>query len=49
MIIVDDGSTDATASIVRGFAQADPRVKLILTGGVGRGRALNLALAEATG
>ena len=47
MIVVDDGSTDATASIVGGFAQADPRVKLILTGGIGRGRALNRALAAA--
>jgi teichuronic acid biosynthesis glycosyltransferase TuaG len=47
MIIVDDGSTDDTASIVRGFASSDPRIRLIATEGVGRGRALNLALAEA--
>jgi glycosyltransferase involved in cell wall biosynthesis len=47
MIVVDDGSTDATASIVRRIAQSDPRIKLIVTGGVGRGRALNRALAEA--
>jgi teichuronic acid biosynthesis glycosyltransferase TuaG len=47
MIVVDDGSTDDTASIVRGFASSDPRIRLIATQGVGRGRALNLALAEA--
>jgi teichuronic acid biosynthesis glycosyltransferase TuaG len=47
MIIVDDGSTDDTASIVRGLASSDPRIRLIATGGVGRGRALNLALTEA--
>jgi glycosyltransferase involved in cell wall biosynthesis len=47
MIIVDDGSTDATASIVNRFAEADPRIRLIATPGVGRGRALNLALAAA--
>ena len=45
MIIVDDGSTDATASIVNQFAEADPRIRLIATPGVGRGRALNIALA----
>jgi teichuronic acid biosynthesis glycosyltransferase TuaG len=47
MIIVDDGSTDNTVSIVRAFAQADPRITLVATGGIGRGRSLNLAIAEA--
>jgi teichuronic acid biosynthesis glycosyltransferase TuaG len=47
MIIVDDGSADNTVSTVRAFAQADPRITLVATRGMGRGRALNLAIAEA--
>jgi glycosyltransferase involved in cell wall biosynthesis len=47
MIVVDDGSTDETASIVRDFASADPRIRLVATAGIGRGRALNLALTKA--
>jgi teichuronic acid biosynthesis glycosyltransferase TuaG len=47
MIIVDDGSTDDTVSIVNAFTQADPRIRLVATGGIGRGRALNRALSEA--
>jgi teichuronic acid biosynthesis glycosyltransferase TuaG len=47
MIVVDDGSTDETVGIVNRLAETDPRIRLIGTPGVGRGRALNLALAEA--
>jgi Glycosyl transferase family 2 len=47
MIIVDDGSTDDTAAIVRGFASADPRIRFVATPGIGRGPALNLAVAGA--
>ena len=47
MIVVDDGSTDDSVTIVGQFAQSDPRVRLIATEGVGRGRALNIALAAA--
>ena len=47
MIIVDDGSTDDTVSVAHAFAQADPRIRLVATAGIGRGRALNRALAEA--
>jgi glycosyltransferase involved in cell wall biosynthesis len=46
MIIVDDGSSDDTISVVRTFARADPRIRLVVTEGIGRGRALNRALAE---
>jgi glycosyltransferase involved in cell wall biosynthesis len=44
-IVVDDGSTDRTAQLVR--KATDPRVRLIEAGRVGRGRALNLAVAAA--
>jgi teichuronic acid biosynthesis glycosyltransferase TuaG len=47
MIIVDDGSTDDTIAVVSRYAGADARIKLVRTGGIGRGRALNRALAEA--
>jgi glycosyltransferase involved in cell wall biosynthesis len=47
MIIVDDGSTDDTVNVVRGLAHTDARLKLFTTGGVGRGHALNRAVAEA--
>jgi glycosyltransferase involved in cell wall biosynthesis len=47
MIIVDDGSSDDTISIVRTFARADARIRLVTTGGIGRGLALNRALTEA--
>jgi glycosyltransferase involved in cell wall biosynthesis len=47
LIVVDDGSTDRTADVVRGFA--DERLTLLTTTGVGRGAARNLALAHARG
>jgi glycosyltransferase involved in cell wall biosynthesis len=46
LIVVDDGSNDATPARVGALVTADRRVRLIRTAGVGRGRALNLALAE---
>ena len=47
MIIVDNGSIDDTVSIINAFTKADPGIRLIATGGIGRGRALNVALTEA--
>jgi glycosyltransferase involved in cell wall biosynthesis len=47
LLVVDDGSHDATVDLVSAFAQQEPRLRLIVTKGIGRGRALNLALKEA--
>jgi glycosyltransferase involved in cell wall biosynthesis len=47
LLVVDDGSTDATASIVTG--QADFRVRLLRQANAGVSAARNLALAEASG
>src|SRR5436305_11764547 len=49
LIVVDDGSTDRSGDILRGFAARDPRVKLISRPNTGYVVALNEALATATG
>ncbi|WP_019833890.1 glycosyltransferase [Sphingomonas sp. PR090111-T3T-6A] len=48
LIVVDDGSTDATCSVVAQFL-ADPRVKLVKAPHGGVSAARNAGLAEATG
>jgi poly-beta-1,6-N-acetyl-D-glucosamine synthase len=44
-VVVDDGSTDGTADIVRGLAAEDSRLRLVQREHAGKGRALNAALA----
>jgi hypothetical protein len=46
LLIVDDGSRDATAQVVERLAARDPRVRLLGGPGEGIARALNRALAE---
>ena len=45
LVVVDDGSSDGTADVLRHYA-GDPRVKVLLTPGIGRAPALNLALSN---
>lgn len=49
LVVVDDGSTDGSLAILKSFAAADPRVKLISRGNTGIARALNEGLAIAQG
>jgi glycosyltransferase involved in cell wall biosynthesis len=49
VIVVDDGSTDATARIVSAIAAADPRLRLIRQRNRGVAAARNLALRASSG
>jgi GT2 family glycosyltransferase len=49
MIVVDDGSRDRTAEVASGFAESDPRIRLIRQPNAGVSRARNAALAASRG
>lgn len=49
VILVDDGSTDASIDIIRGYARADRRITVIRTANVGLGSARNTGALHATG
>lgn len=48
-IIIDDGSIDGTLEKIRDLSCKDSRIKVIETGGIGRGKALNLAIENTKG
>src|SRR5512135_2363973 len=48
-IVIDDGSADETGAIVEGFAQRDPRVRLIHQENAGVGAARNTGIRHARG
>jgi cellulose synthase/poly-beta-1,6-N-acetylglucosamine synthase-like glycosyltransferase/peptidoglycan/xylan/chitin deacetylase (PgdA/CDA1 family)/spore germination protein YaaH len=49
IVVIDDGSTDDTAEVVRSAFSGDDRVRLITTQNGGKARAVNLGLAHAEG
>ncbi|MGI9100071.1 MAG: glycosyltransferase family 2 protein, partial [Solirubrobacteraceae bacterium] len=48
IVVVDDGSTDATAAIVEAFAAAHPQVELLRQPNRGKGSAVRLAATRIT-
>jgi len=49
IVIVDDGSADATAATVESLAASDPRVRLVRGGRHGKGAAVRRGMLEASG
>lgn len=46
VIVVDDGSTDSTADLVRSVSKVEPRIKLISTVHRGKGSAVGIGMLE---
>lgn len=49
LIVVDDGSSDETTEYLKSIEKADSRFKFIYTSGVGRSKALNIAVNHSNG
>lgn len=49
VIVVDDGSTDRTAAVVKDFGRADPTIRLIESAHAGKGGAIRRGVLEARG
>jgi glycosyltransferase involved in cell wall biosynthesis len=49
VIVIDDGSTDDTADIVKSWAARDPRIRYVQGAAKGPGEARNLGIRAATG
>jgi glycosyltransferase involved in cell wall biosynthesis len=49
LLVVDDGSTDKTADVIRSYAARDSRVKYLSQNNGGPGKARNTAIAESNG
>jgi glycosyltransferase involved in cell wall biosynthesis len=49
VLVVDDGSTDTTAEIVKSFVQKDSRVSLLQQSNAGVAAARNLAIEKSKG
>ena len=48
-IIIDDGSSDSTPALLEYFSRMDSRIKVLTTEGIGRVKALNLAIQRSQG
>ena len=49
LVLVDDGSTDSTLDVIRGYAEREPRINLIMKPHSDVSHTLNMGLATATG
>ncbi len=49
LVITDDGSTDDTLSLCRGYAREDPRITVITQSNAGTGAALTASITHSTG
>jgi glycosyltransferase involved in cell wall biosynthesis len=49
LVVVDDGSTDATAAIARSYAERDARIRVVSQANMGCGPARGVAVEQSTG